>query len=69
MSKGYDQLTKKFSKNNKLFVLANEYANQAMWSYIEDYKDEFKKPNPVDKMRHRAIAKQCYKRAKRELSK
>jgi hypothetical protein len=66
---GHDKMIKRFLKNRELFVLAIEYENKSMWSYIEDFKDEYKKPNQVDKMRHRAIKKQCFKRAKKELSK
>jgi len=53
----------------RLVEKAMLYASNAMWSYIEDFKEEYKKPNQVDKMRHRAVKRQCYKRAKKELSK
>lgn len=62
-----DRLMEKIRKHNELWCLANEYRNKSMWSYIEDYKEEFKKPNQVNKSRIRAIDKQCYKRAKKEL--
>jgi len=65
----WQRIKKLIIKDAQMHRLANEYANKAMWGYIEDYKDEFKKPNPVDKMRHRAIKKQCFKRAKKELNK
>lgn len=51
-------------EKREMHRLANSYANQAMWSYIEDMKDEYFKDNQVDKLRHRAIKKQAYKRAK-----
>lgn len=64
---GHDKMIKRFMKNRELSLLAIEYENKSMWSYIEDCKDEYKKPNQVDKMRHRAVKRQCYKRAKKEL--
>lgn len=57
----------KVFKGGRLFFKANFLANEAMWAYIECYKDEYKKPNQVDKSRNRAVLRQCYKRAKKEL--
>lgn len=49
--------------------LAMQYEVDSMWSYIQDMKDEYVNPNQFEKMRHRAVRKQCYKRAKREVLK
>lgn len=54
-------------KGGRLFIKANLLMNEALWAYIDCYKEEYKKPNQVDKRRNRAIRKQCYKRAKKEL--
>ena len=67
MSDWQKLLMKLTSKESQIHRLANEYVNKAMWDYILKYKEEYKKPNQVDKCRNRAIRKQCYKRAKKEL--
>jgi len=61
-----DKILKDYNKNPELFVLATEYENNCLFAYM-DLKDEYRKPNHVSKMRHRAIKRQCYKRAKKEL--
>lgn len=64
----WQKLVKKLSGDNpQLHRTALKYAEQAMWDYILNYNEEHKKPNQVDKCRNRAIMKQCYKRAKKEL--
>lgn len=54
----------KFQKR-EMRRLAMQYEVDSMWSYIQDMKDEYVKPNQFEKMRHRAVRKQCYKRAKK----
>lgn len=60
-------LAKLTSRDSQLHRNALKYAEKSMWDYILNYKEEYKKPNQVDKCRNRAIMKQCYKRAKKEL--
>lgn len=67
MNEWYKVLKKLNGDNPQLHRTALKYAEQSMWDYIMNYKDEHKKPNQVDKCRNRAIMKQCYKRAKKEL--
>ena len=64
----WQKLVKKLNGDNpQLHRTALKYAEQAMWDYILNYKEEYKKPNQVDKSRNRAVMKQCYKRAKKDL--
>ena len=64
----WQKLVKKLGDDNpQLHRTALKYAEQAMWDYILNYKEEHKKPNQVNKSRNRAVMKQCYKRAKKEL--
>ena len=51
-------------ERKQMVRLALSYEEASMWTYILEVDDKYKKPNQVDKMRHRAVRKQCYKRAK-----
>ena len=68
MMRYIDKVLKDYKKNPELFILATQYENECLFAYI-DLKDEYHRPNHASKMRYRAIKKQCYKRAKKELSK
>ena len=54
----------KFQKR-EMRRLAYQYLETSMWTYILEVDDKYKKPNHVDKMRHRAVQKQAFKRAKK----
>lgn len=54
----------KFEKQ-QMTRLALAYEEASMWTYILEVDDKHKKPNQVDKMRHRAVQKQAFKRAKK----
>lgn len=56
-------------QKRKMRRLAYKYLETSMWTYILEVDDKYKKPNQVDKMRHRAVQREAFKRAKREVLK
>lgn len=54
----------KFQKR-EMRRLAMQYQNDTMWAYVDCFKDEYKKPNQVDKLRLNGSLRQSYKRAKK----